>query len=124
MNSKEMLDYKNWAVVGASSDEKRFGYKIFKKLEAHGYRIFLVSANYEQIEEYPVYKSIKDIKEKIDVVEFVVNPSIGHKILAECIELGIDKIWLQPGARSEALVNEAEKHNISVVQSCVLVELN
>lgn len=123
MNSKEMLKYKNWAVVGASADESSFGYKIYKKLELHGYRIFLVSPKYDTIGEHPVYKSIKDIEEKIDVVEFVVNPTIGLKVLKECIELGIDKIWLQPGTRSEELIKEAEEHGINVIQSCVLVEL-
>lgn len=123
MDSKEMLTYRNWAIVGASADESSFGYKIYKKLEKHGYRIFLVSLKYDTIGEYPVYKSIKDIKEKIDVVEFIVNPTIGMKVLKECIELGIDKIWLQPGTRSEELVKEAEEHDISVIKSCVLVDL-
>lgn len=124
MNAQEMLGFKNWAIVGASAVESSFGNKIYKRLEKHGYRIFLVSPNYEVIAEHPVYKSIKDIKEKIDVVDFVVNPKIGIKIVKECIELGVDKIWLQPGTRSEEIIKEAEEHGIDVIQSCVLVELD
>ncbi len=118
-----MLGYKNWAVVGASDKQGSFGYKIVKKLEAHGYNLFLVSPNYDTIGNYPVYKSIKDIKEKIDVVQFVVNPRIGTAVVKECIEIGIDKIWLQPGTRSEEIINEAQENGITVIQSCVLVEL-
>jgi len=43
--------------------------------------------------------------------------------LKECIELGIENIWLQPGTRSEEIHNLAKKNDINVVNSCVLVEL-
>ncbi|HCX04760.1 MAG TPA: CoA-binding protein, partial [Clostridiales bacterium] len=69
------------------------------------------------------YPSLRDLDEEVDVVNFVVNPSIGIEILKECIELGIKNIWLQPGTRSQEIKDLARENEINVVNSCVLVEL-
>ena len=59
----------------------------------------------------------------IDVVDFVVNPKIGIKILDDVIAKGIKRILLQPGTADGALIAKAEANGIEVLQSCVLVLL-
>src|SRR6056297_1034665 len=121
--SDEMLDMENWAVVGASDKNNTYGYKLYKKLKNYEYNVYPVNPNCINVDEDDTYPSLKDIDGEVDVVNFVVNPSIGIEILRECIELGIKNIWLQPGTRSEEIHNLAEENDINVVKSCVLVEL-
>ena len=124
MSAHPWLEYKNWAVVGASQDSNRYGYKIHRKLEKKGYNAIPVTPKYKDIEGTVTYPSLLDIDQKIDVVNFVVNPQIGMKVLDECIQLGIKRIWLQPGTQSERLIQRAEDNGIEVVDACILVVLS
>lgn len=36
---KTMLSLKNWVVVGATQNKSKFGYKVMKRLIAHGYNL-------------------------------------------------------------------------------------
>jgi predicted CoA-binding protein len=121
--SDEMLDMENWAVIGASDKNSTFGYKLYKKLKNYEYNVFPVNPNCEYVDGDETYPSLTDLDEEIDVVNFVVNPKTGIEVLKECIELGIKNIWLQPGTRSKEIHDLANKNNINVVNSCVLIEL-
>ncbi len=124
MSAHPWLEFKNWAVVGASRKASRYGYMIVKKLEAAGYNPLPVTPKYEDIDGRKAYESVLDIEGDIDVVNFVVNPHIGMKVLDECIEKGVKRIWLQPGTVSKNLVKKAEENGIQVVEACILVVLN
>lgn len=119
-----MLSLKKWAVVGASDNPEKFGYKIFKKLLEHGYEVYPVNPRLEEIEGITVYHSLSSIQRKIDVVDFVVNPSIGKTILPEVKELGIENVWFQPGARSEEIDQIVSDFKLNMVKDCVLASLD
>lgn len=123
MEKHPWLEYKNWAVVGASENPQRYGNKIVKRLKSAMYNVLPVSPNYEKVEGIKSFASISDVSGPIDVVNFVVNPSIGMKVLDEVIEKGIKRIWLQPGTVSSKLVQKAKDNDIEVIEACILVVL-
>ncbi|HCC07516.1 MAG TPA: CoA-binding protein [Clostridiales bacterium] len=120
---QEVLKLNNWAVVGATNRTEKYGYKIFKKLITHGKTVFPINPRLEEIEGIKVYKELKEIHQKIDVVNFVVNPAIGINFVKECKELGIKYIWLQPGTISDELLKYASESDIITIDACVLVML-
>ena len=121
---KDMLSFKNWAVVGATDDKSKFGYKVFMKLKSHGYNVYPVNPKLSEIEGIKCSKSISDIREKIDVVSMIVNPKIGIQLVDEVSGAGIKNMWCQPGAESEELIAKARENGINVIyHECVLVEL-
>ena len=119
-----MKNYKVWAVVGATIDQEKYGYKIFKTLKDKGYTVYPISPKYEEIDGSQVFKSLSDLPQKPDVVNFVVNPKIGLSVVKECVELGIHNIWLQPGTVSEELLDLAKEKEIEATEACVLVVSN
>ncbi len=121
--SDEMLEMENWAVVGASDKHHTYGYKLYKKLKDYEYNVYPVNPNCDSVDMDATYPSLTDIDGEVDVVNFVVNPRIGIEVLKECIELGIDNIWLQPGTRSQEIHDLAKENDVNVVNSCVLIEL-
>jgi len=123
MEKHPWLEFKNWAVVGASTKPSRYGYRIVKELESSAFNVLPVTPKYSDIDGIQAYSRLSDIKGPIDVVNFVVNPHIGIKVLDECIELGVKKIWLQPGTVSSQLVNKAKANGIEVIEACILVVL-
>lgn len=118
------LEFKNWAVVGASTKPSRYGHKIVKELERSGYHVLPVTPKYKHIDGTKTYNSLLDIDRPVDVVNFVVNPHIGIKVLDECITMGVKRILLQPGTASTAIIHKAQKNGIEVLEACILVLLS
>ncbi len=123
MKSKKMLDLQKWAVVGATKKKDKFGYKMFRSLLDNGNIVYPVSPKYDEIDGVKTYKSIKDIPGDIDVVGFIVNPTVGLELIQDVIDLGIKNIWMQPGTRDPKIVKIATDNDINIVFSCVMVEL-
>ena len=118
---EEFMAQKRFAVVGATDNHEKFGYRIFKNLKGRGYEVYPVNPGLEEIDGTKCYASLADIPVKVDVVDFVVPPQVGEKILKECGALGLNRIWLQPGSESEALIDFCHKHNLKVVHdACVM----
>lgn len=123
MDKHPWLELKNWAVLGASTNTHGYGHRITKALIDKNYKVIPISPNHQEVEHLECYSSILDYEGPVDVVDFVVNPSIGLEVLDQVIEKGVKKILLQPGTASEALISKAQAHDIEVLQSCILVLL-
>jgi len=121
---KEMLSKKIWAVIGATPDSKKFGYKIYKKLKDSGYTVYGINPNYDNLEGDKIYSSLKDLPEKPECVDMVVNPKVSKAVLMEVEELGIEYVWFQPGTFNKDVISVAEEKNLNIVYNdCVLVAL-
>lgn len=93
-----------YAVIGASNDTQKYGYKVFKDLIDAGYKAVPINPTQQEILGEKVYPTLSDVKEKIDVVIFVTQPSVTEKVLEDVKKLGIKNVWLQPGAQSNAAI--------------------
>ena len=124
-NKSEMLEKKIWAVVGATPNPEKYGYKIFKKLKEHGYTVYLINPNYQEIEGEKVYKSLKELPEIPECVNMVVGPKVTGVILDEIKQMGISYVWLQPGTFDGETIDKAESYGLNIVYyDCVLVALD
>ena len=120
-----MLQCKVWAVVGATENPERFGYKIYKLLKEAGYKVYPVNLALSYIEGARCYPSLTALPERPKAVSIVVPPKIGEKIIEECVELDIKNVWLQPGANADTVVAAAKKAELNTIhESCVLVEVH
>lgn len=121
MNHFDVLNqYTTWAVVGMNDDPEKFAYKIFFKLLEHGKTVYGVNKKYEQIEGHPIYDDLQSVPQPVDVVVFVVNPTIGLHYLQPVKESGAKYLWLQPGTVSDQLLDEANSLGLDTIQNCVL----
>lgn len=124
MREEELLKMKTWAVVGATENQEKYGYKIYQKLKSRGYKVYPVNPNYSEIEGDKCYSNLSELPEVPDVIDMVVAPRHGIKVVEEAARLGIKNIWLQPGTVNDELLKLAEEKGINTVQACVLVALN
>jgi predicted CoA-binding protein len=122
---EDMLDKKVWAVVGASANKEKFGYKVFKKLESAGYTVYPINPYCDRIDQAICYPSLSEVPQLPDVVNFVVPPAVGIKVIEEAGNLGIKRVWFQPGAESQDIIQKASEAGLSIVYDrCVLIELD
>ena len=119
--AKEFMSQKKFALVGATANTSKNGYRIFKNLTRRGYEVYPVNPGMEELEGVKCYHRLTDIPVKVDVVDFVVPPNVTEEILKECKRLGLERIWLQPGSESEAALDFCRQNKMRVVHSiCVM----
>jgi len=120
---KEFLKQRNFAVCGSFRDESKYAYKILKTLIKKGCKVYPVNPRLGEVEGFRCYRNISDIPFKVDVVNLVTPPVVTEKIVRECLEKNIKKVWFQPGAESENAIAFCRDNGISAVHGlCVMVE--
>lgn len=111
------------AVVGASENKEKWGYKVFITLKKKGYDVYPVNPKHEFIGEYKCYKSIGDMPFVPDLVITVVAPRITEKVVYEAEAIGVRKVWMQPGSESERAIELCKKYGIKEVHKmCFVVD--
>jgi uncharacterized protein len=117
------LKEKSIAVVGVSANKDKYGYKIFKSLLFGGYQVTGVNPKGESVLGKEIFKSLREIQEKPDLVICVVRPEITEHVVEECKELGINEIWLQPGSESQKAIDLGKDYGMEVTHSaCIMLE--
>ncbi len=119
----DFLKQKRFVVAGSFKNESKYAYRIVKTLKNKGYEIYPVNPHLKQVEGLACYASVKHIPGVVDVVDIVTPPEVTKKILRECREKGITRVWLQPGAESEEAIKFCEENDIKVIYGlCVMLE--
>jgi predicted CoA-binding protein len=118
----DFVNRRVWAVVGASQDRSKFGNRVFRSLRDAGYTVYPVNPNGGELEGATVYPSLADLPQLPDVIDLVVPPAITEQVVKEAHKLGLTRIWMQPGAESEAAIAYCHEHDIQVVDgACAMV---
>jgi len=119
---QEFISERVWAVVGASTDPNKYGHKIFRTLRQAGYIVYPVNPKGGEIEGVTVYPSLADLPERPAVVDIVVPPKVTESIVRQCAQLGLKRVWMQPGAESEEAIRFCREHGIKVVyNACAMI---
>lgn len=121
------LAQKHIAVVGVS-DQRETGCNLgYRKFKAAGYRVSAVNPRLTTFEGDPCYPDLKSIPDKPQAVFILANPRVTDQIMAQCVELGIQHVWMhcmmgtRPGlgatttSVSAAAVELGRAHGISVI---------
>lgn len=91
------------AVIGVSSQAKKYGYKIFTDLLAEGYKLVGVNPKGGVVSGQKIYTSLKLVVEEFEKPEWlilVVPPLVSKKVVLEGLALNINNFWFQPGSES------------------------
>jgi len=121
---EQMLEQKVWAVVGASENRQKFGYKILMFLRKKGYKVYGVNPRTENINGVPCFPDLGSLPERPDVVNFVVPPEVCERVLEEGLQQGIKNYWIQPGAGDERVLEKLMHAGVQMVfNHCVMVEV-
>jgi len=111
------------AVVGASANTNKWGWKIYKELKSADFKVYPVNPKYGMIEKDVCYPKLQMLPKKSDVVITVVPPRVTEQIVKQCKSLKIGKIWMQPGSESEKVINFCKNNNIKAVYNvCFVVD--
>jgi len=112
---------KTVAVIGASSDRRKFGNRAFRAYREEGYKTIPINPNEASVEGVSTYPTVMDVPETIDMATVYVPPEIGITLLEGFERKQIAEIWINPGAESDELIAEARRRNLNVIEACSIV---
>ncbi|HVY60604.1 MAG TPA: CoA-binding protein [Planctomycetota bacterium] len=120
---KDFLAGKTIALVGATDKREKWGYKIWKHLRAKGYEVLPVNPTVAAIDGQKTYPSLRDLPKKPDGVNLVVPPSVSEQACRAAKELGLARVWMQPGAESDEAIEWCDANGLECIHhKCILVE--
>jgi predicted CoA-binding protein len=114
---------KTVAVVGASSDRRKFGNKALRAFQAQGYQVIPINPNEGEVEGLRTYASVLDVPGKLDMATVYVQPDVALKLLAEFEQKQIGEIWINPGADSDEVLAEARRRKLNVIAACSIIAI-
>lgn len=114
---------KNIAVVGISNKPGRDSGLIANFLKDNGYNVFGVNPTLKEFNGIPVYQSLKDIPEPIDIVDIFRKPEMVTEIVKEAIDIKAKVIWMQLGVINFDAEKIALDAGIKVIMNrCIAIE--
>ena len=118
MDLKKLLkETKNIAIVGVSPNPLRDSFQVMKFLMKNGYKVFPVNPKENNILGQKCYASLKEIEEKIDMVDIFRAKEFIYDITNEAIEINANIIWIQEGIVDENAASLAIKSGLKVVMN-------
>ncbi|MFH1784982.1 MAG: CoA-binding protein [Candidatus Micrarchaeota archaeon] len=116
---------KTIAVVGLSDKKDRPSFVVASYLLAKGYVIFPVNPNLSDWRGIKAYKSLSEIKEKIDIVDIFRKSEDVLPIVQEAISLNPkpQTIWMQLSVINEEAAKIARNAGLNVIMDkCIKIE--
>jgi len=114
---------KNIAVVGLSDSPLRPSHGVAAYMQTQGYRIIPVNPEIEDALGEKAFRSLLDVKEKIDIVNIFRRPEFVPDVVNQAIQLKVPAIWMQEGVVHQDAAEKARRAGIFVVMDhCILKE--
>jgi uncharacterized protein len=122
---KQFLGGKRFAVVGASQDRSKYGNKVLRAYLQNNMEAVPVNPNADEVEGLPAVRDLTEVAGSVDGVSIITPPKVTEQTVKQALALGIQNIWMQPGAESDEAVRLAESAGANVIAGgpCVLVAL-
>ena len=109
------------AVVGASSDRRKFGNKAVRAFLAEGHTVIPINPNEAEVEGLKTFASVGDVPQPIDMATVYVQPDVAVQLLTDFEQKKIPEIWINPGAESDELIAEGRRRKLNLIIACSIV---
>ena len=116
----QFLANRRIAVTGVSRKPEGHGSNIvYQRLRERGYDVVAVNPNADSVEGDPCYPSLAQVPGGVQAVVIGTSPEHAEQTMAECIDLGIDQVWMHrsfgSGSVSEAATALGRSHGVTVI---------
>ena len=123
--SAKILTKNVWCVVGDVLNSAKVASRLGPRLARNGKEVWLVNPKLLNSADDPAengpYSRLSDVPaSKIDVLHLCINPKVGISVVEEAIGLGIESVFIQPGAGSSEILDLCTSADVQVFDGCVL----
>ena len=119
----DFLNQKRIAVIGVSRDRSHHpvGNLIYQRLKKTGHEVFAVNPNIQTFDGGHCYPNVQSIPGGVDGAVVITKPEITEKVVRDCSDAGVHRVWIHEGMPRNATSVSAEavefcrKHDINVI---------
>lgn len=122
MKVADFLAHKRIAVAGVSRNNSRHpaANLIYRRLKSTRHDVFPVNPHMQTFEGDRCYPDLKSIPGEVDGVVIVTRPEITERIVHDCSEAGVRRVWMHQSIGQGSSVSPkaheyCRQHNISVI---------
>ncbi len=117
--------YKTIAVVGLSSNPEKPSHFVPKYLKEKGYTIVPVNPVAKgEILGLKVYASLREIPQKVDIVDIFRPPKDVPPIVEDAIAIGAKVVWMQEGIVHNAAAERAKAAGLTVIMDKCMMKVH
>jgi uncharacterized protein len=118
----DFLAQKRIAVAGVSRDDSHHpsANLIYRRLKSLGHEMFAVNPHLQAFDDDRCYPNLQSIPGGVDGVVIVTRPEITERIVRDCHEAGVRRVWIHQSLAkgssvSPAAVEYCRQHDISAI---------
>ena len=116
----EFLTNDRIAVTGVSRSPKDHGANVvYTRLRDRGYTVFPINPNADEVEGDRSYHDLKSVPGGVQAVVIATSPDHAETTMRECVDLGIDRVWMHRGPGAGSVSVEAARygrqHDVTVI---------
>lgn len=121
----DFLSGQVYAVAGASKDREKYGNKVLRCYLQKDLIAWPVHPSEQEIEGVPCSPDLASLPESVHGLSIVTPPAVTEILVEEAARAGIKRLWMQPGAESNAAISKAKDLGLSLIAGgpCLLVAL-
>jgi hypothetical protein len=111
------------AVIGASSDRRKFGNRAVRAFRQQGYTVIPINPHAAVVEGLKAYASVLDVPGPIDMASVYLPPDAGVLVMDEIAKKQIPEVWLNPGADGDEVIARARALDIKPIVACSIIAI-
>lgn len=112
------------AVLGASRDPRKFGYRSVQAHLRHGYDVYPINPHATDIAGVTAYPSLDQLPiATVDRITVYLPAEISLTLLDQIAAKHPREVWFNPGSESDELIARAEQLGLPVITACSLIDL-
>ena len=113
-----------FAVAGASRSRSKYGNRVLRLYQRLGWPVTPVNPHAAEIEGLPCASELAEVSPLPEAISVITPPDVTTSVVLEAIRLGIEHIWIQPGADSVEAVRACEEAGVNLIWGgqCILVD--
>jgi uncharacterized protein len=111
------------AVVGASQDRAKYGNKVLRAYQQMNRPVYPINPHVDEIEGLTACADLASLPESVHGISIITPPHVTESIVEQAGRLGIEHVWMQPGAESQAAIARADEMGMNLIAGgpCLLV---
>jgi predicted CoA-binding protein len=111
------------AIVGQSDDHYYSSYAVREYLILQGYTIYAVNPFLDDVDGAPVYDTLADVPEPIDIVDVFRKSDYLMEVVDEAIRVGAKTVWAQLDVVDDFAAQRALEAGLNFAQNiCIRTE--